>query len=226
MGEAVRAADLLARAAAHYDAPGSRLRHHARTAWRGGFAGGASWMALALGELRGVGPLTAPRRGNALGLVKYGAAALAGIATIAAAIAAGAWPLSAAGVLSFYIVEAQMVFAFPLAADGAPRPLRAAPAWTRRAGGTLRVVRVVLPLAWEMLFGGFAGRGFLRSWCLGCLAVVIWYERLLRERSARAHSPPPGRALAGPPLQGLGRGAAAILPIDDDCQRGVTECEI
>ncbi len=35
-----------------------------------------------------------------------------------------------------------------------------------------------MPLACTMLFGGLAGRGFLRSWCLGCLAVCIWYEGL------------------------------------------------
>jgi hypothetical protein len=29
-----------------------------------------------------------------------------------------------------------------------------------------------------MLLGGLAGRGFVRSWCLGCLAVCLWYEDL------------------------------------------------
>src|SRR5262249_37135522 len=31
------------------------------------------------------------------------------------------------------------------------------------------------------LFGGLAGRGFLRSWCLGCLAVCLWYEDLCND---------------------------------------------
>jgi predicted MPP superfamily phosphohydrolase len=39
-------------------------------------------------------------------------------------------------------------------------------------------MRVVVPLACTMLFGGLAGRGFLRCWCLGCLAVCLWYEDL------------------------------------------------
>ena len=39
-------------------------------------------------------------------------------------------------------------------------------------------MRVVLALAFTMLFGGLVGRGFLRSWCLGCLAVCLWYEDL------------------------------------------------
>jgi hypothetical protein len=38
----------------------------------------------------------------------------------------------------------------------------------------------VIPLAAVMLFGGVVGRGFVRSWCLGCLAVVVWYEDLRR----------------------------------------------
>ena len=36
----------------------------------------------------------------------------------------------------------------------------------------------VIRLASVMLFGGFLGGGFLRSWCLGCLAVAVWYEEL------------------------------------------------
>ena len=49
---------------------------------------------------------------------------------------------------------------------------------TVQAGGTWAVMRVVLPIAACMLGGGFAGRGFVRSWCLGCLAILCWYERL------------------------------------------------
>ena len=43
----------------------------------------------------------------------------------------------------------------------------------------------VMPLAAVMLAGGFLGRGFVRSWCLGCLAVCLWYEHL------RLEGPPP-----------------------------------
>jgi hypothetical protein len=90
-------------------------------------------------------------------------------------------PLAAA---IFYAVEAQMVFLFHLALDGSARPFADARCWTRRAGGTVAVMRVVVPLACTMLFGGLAGRGFLRSWCLGCLAVCLWYEDL-------RNNPPP-----------------------------------
>jgi uncharacterized protein len=69
-----------------------------------------------------------------------------------------------------------MVFLFPLALDGSVTPFRSAWVWTRRAGGTFAAMRVVLPLAAVMLFGGLVGRGFVRCWCLGCLAVCLWYE--------------------------------------------------
>ncbi len=39
-------------------------------------------------------------------------------------------------------------------------------------------MRVVLTLAAVMLLGGFVRHGFVRSWCLGCLAICLWYEDL------------------------------------------------
>ena len=96
------------------------------------------------------------------------------------------WPaLAVFAVPLFYAAEAQCVFLVPLALDGHARPFRTARAWTVRAGGTLRVMAAVMPVAATMLFGGFVGRGFLRSWCLGCLAICVWYEDL-RERDRHA----------------------------------------
>jgi hypothetical protein len=37
---------------------------------------------------------------------------------------------------------------------------------------------IVMRLALVMLFGGFLGGGFVRSWALGCLSVVLWYEQV------------------------------------------------
>jgi hypothetical protein len=72
------------------------------------------------------------------------------------------------------------VFLFPLAVDGCGRPFREARRWTCRAGGTVAVMAVVLPVAAVMLLGGLARQGFVRCWCLGCLAVCLWYEDLRR----------------------------------------------
>jgi predicted MPP superfamily phosphohydrolase len=177
----VRARDLLSRAAEWYDAPGSPLRAAAAGAAWGRFASGAQWMRLVLETLRGRSCRPSALNYQWLGLIKYGLATGAALLWAAAACAAHIPWLAPLAIVAFYAVEAQMVFLFPLALDGSARPFAAARRWTRRAGGTLAVMRVVLPLACTMLFGGLAGRGFLRCWCLGCLAVCLWYEDLRKD---------------------------------------------
>lgn len=183
------ARSLLRCAVAVYDAPDGALAVAARQAARGGFAGGAGWMRLAMERLRGV-PIARPATANftVLGTVKYGAASAVAIVWAAAAVALDVPALAAFSVPLFYAVEAQAVFLFPVALDGDPRPFRAARALTVRAGGTLRVMAVVVPVAATMLVGGFVGRGFLRSWCLGCLAVCIWHDGLRAADAARTPS--------------------------------------
>jgi hypothetical protein len=189
-GGLVRARDLLTRAAEQYDDPGSPLRAAAAGAAVGGFASGAQWMRLALEILRDRPCPPTAFNYQLLGLIKYGLAA--GVALMWA-VATYAWhalwlvPLAA---VVFYAVEAQMVFLFPLALDGSARPFVAARRWTRLAGGTVAVMRVVIPLACTMLFGGLAGYGFLRSWCLGCLAVCgTRTSAMTRRRTSGLGSP-------------------------------------
>ncbi|MBA3869730.1 MAG: hypothetical protein H0X30_11320 [Anaerolineae bacterium] len=74
-----------------------------------------------------------------------------------------------------------MVFLFPLALDGYPELFRESRQLTIKAGGTLNVMLIVMRLALVMLFGGFWGRGFVRSWALGCLSVVLWYEQVKQD---------------------------------------------
>lgn len=142
------------------------------------FSSGAAWMHRALESLRGQSWPAVEHNYPLLGGLKYGLALLAALPVWVGSCLAASGELACLGVLVFYAVEAQFVFLFPLAIDGSKQPFRDAPDWTRRAGGTLKVMSVVLPLAWRMLSGGFRGLGFARSWCLGCLAVVIWYERV------------------------------------------------
>jgi hypothetical protein len=190
---------LLRRAREVYDSPTCPLAFLAGEAWQAGFASGGRWMQQALVHLRredpaGVGvPALAGllfsgdredrlkpglQHLNALGIVKYGLAGGAALLVIAATLLLGCWPLCVLSVPAFYAVEAQMVFLFPLVLDRYDNPFREARRWTVRAGGTLAVMRIVLPLAAVMLLGGFARQGFVRSWCLGCLAVCVWYEDL------------------------------------------------
>jgi hypothetical protein len=172
---------LLRRARAIYDAPDCPLASAARGAGRHLFASGGRWMLLALAYLRGETAAAPPAGLNRLGLVKYGLATGAALPFVGLAVLTGVWPVLVLCVPAFYAAEAQLVFLFPLALDGCQAPYRAAHRLTVRAGGTGAVMGVVLPLAGVMLFGGFAGRGFVRCWCLGCLAVCLWYEDVRRE---------------------------------------------
>ena len=138
-------------------------------------------MSDGLAALRGEPQPTPPERAwQRWGAFKYGACALASLVWLAALLRSDLGWLAPTVVAPFYAVEAQMVFLFPLLLDGADAPLRASRAWTLRAGGTARVALTVLPLAATMLLGGVLGRGFVRSWCLGCVAVLLWYEELRR----------------------------------------------
>ncbi len=154
---------------------GAPLLAAARGAWCDGFTTGAAWMRRALAELRGAEP-TGVASFGALGAAKYGACVAAACVPVVAARLSGTWWPLVLVVPAFYAVEAQMVFLFPVALDGARRPFAAAQRLVAPAGGTLRVMRTVLRIAVRMLTGGFAGRGFVRSWCVGCLAVLLWYE--------------------------------------------------
>lgn len=177
MADSWYAIQLLHRAALLFDDPGCPLAKEARTAGKSLFASGADWMRHALEGVRGAPLAGGANNFNVLGCVKYGlASAGAGVCVALAWWNSPWWLLGVVPV--FYAIEAQFVFLFPLVLDGTPQPFRKARRWTKRAGGTLVVMGVVLPLAATMLFGGFCGRGFVRSWCLGCLAVCLWYEDL------------------------------------------------
>lgn len=194
-GRRIDAVALLECARAIYDLPGAPLALASRGAWRGGFGAGASWMGMALQITRGAPPIAPAleRRTfwimNALGLAKNGGAALTAAvvgALLGRALGTGSvgWLVGAITfIAAFYAIEGQMVFLFPLALEGRAAECRK---WTVKAGGTWRVMLTVVPISAGMVFGGFLGRGFLRSWCLGCLAVVVWYHLLEGDLTARA----------------------------------------
>ncbi len=177
------ATDLLARASALYDDPQAPFAIAARDAWQGGFASGAEWMRLALACLRGRPMPDIQISFQQLGLIKYGLAACSAVVYALLVGMFGFWALLPGAAFIFYAVEAQMVFLFPLALDGCQKPFRAGRAWTQQAGGTLPVTFTVMQLALVMLFGGFFGHGFVRCWCLGCLAVLLWYEDVPESRA-------------------------------------------
>jgi hypothetical protein len=185
----VTASQLIARARKVFDNDANSLAHEATRAWRTGFLSGGCWMWRAMECLRGESLPGPSCNLNLLGVAKYGLACVAASCPVASAVVFRQPLIAVLAVPAFYAVEVQMVFLFPLAVSGCPRPLRESRRWTRLAGGTFSVMRVVLQLAARMLFGGFVGRGFVRSWCLGCLAICIWFEKL---RSEQADADPNG----------------------------------
>ena len=172
------AGHLLAEARARYDGD-PELAEAARRASALAFDGGAAWMRVGLDKLRGTPRPLLARRWQLWGLFKYGVCALSALLAIGLCLLTGLWWLAPVAIVpAFYLVEAQMVFLFPLLLDGDDAPLANSRRLTRAAGGSVRVMLTVLPLAATMLFGGLVGEGLVRSWCLGCLAVLIWYEEL------------------------------------------------
>lgn len=172
---------LWAEAARLYDEPSNGLRAASQAAVLRGFEGGAGWMRSAMGVVRGSAPMGRARFGW-LGVRKYGCACLASLLVLAALWQLGALAVLAA-ILAFYAVEARLLFVFPLALDGEQAPFAAS---RQLAGRSLQpgvATARVMTIAARMVFGGIAKGEFLRSWCVGCLAVVLWYEDA--RRSAR-----------------------------------------
>lgn len=92
--------------------------------------------------------------------------------------------LATAGLIA--VDEARFVFAFPCALDGSSTPLRASHRLLARDRGAPSATVTVARIAAEMLFGGLRGRGFARSWCVGCIAVLLWYEAARTSAMRRA----------------------------------------
>lgn len=178
-GQSSYAQTLLARAAVLYDDPCLPFSQSAREeGWKRGFDSGAEWMRIVMQYVRGnaIPPNSAAYQ--RLGVIKYGLACFGALIWFACCFVCGLWPLVIGVVPVFYAIEAQMVFLFPCAIDRSTTPFRESQELMRHAGGSLIVMAAVLRFAALMLFGGFFGRGFVRSWALGCIAVVLWYEDL------------------------------------------------
>jgi len=171
------ARDLLHAATSLYDNPSSGLRVPALECAGKLFASGGSWMARALAVVRGTAPQLTQRAGNLAGFLKYGVC-LSAAALVLIFIPIPLFARILLALFVFYLAEAQFVFLFPLLIEGDPTPWRTSLQLTVRAGGTLQVMRTVAQIAALMIFGGFMRHGFVRSWCIGCLAVVIWYTRV------------------------------------------------
>jgi hypothetical protein len=177
--QALTANQLLTHAQTLYDDPASPFAASARQeAWKSGFVSGAAWMRLVMEHLRGTKLALVTADFQQLGVIKYTLCATGALLWVFLSIVTGLWILSPFAIVAFYAIETQMVFLFPLALDGYTAYYRESLRWTQKAGGTLHVMLIVMRLAVVMLFGGLLGGGFIRSWSLGCLSVVLWYEQV------------------------------------------------
>ena len=198
MVEIVCARDLLRQAGKVFASGG--LAESARLAWRSGFRSGGCWMGQALQALRGT-PLPGSAHDlNVLGLIKYGLALAGAVPFLVLAWWLRIPLLAGVAVLAFYAIEAQMVFLFPLVLDGEQRPFRASWLWTRHAGGTLAVMRVVLPLAGTMLLGGFLGKGLSAAGAWAAWRSVCGTSKY-DGTSGRARLPPSRKLLMTGPIE-------------------------
>jgi|GEM_PF-604753 len=173
---------LIRQAAAFYDAPDQApLRELAKTGCKRGFTSGGAWMRTALTQIRGGaegagGPSPAVPF-QRLGLSKYAVSLTGG--GMLAGLSGDHGPLVALALfgMGFYGLESPHVFLFPAAMDGSDSPWQASRALVKASGGYPEGFLCVVGIALVMLFGGLCGQGFVRSWCLGCLAVLFWYEK-------------------------------------------------
>jgi len=169
---------LLSDAARIYDEPSNQLQDAARAAIWTGFGGGADWMRKAMGVVRGREPMGRAHFGW-LGIGKYGCAGVAALLVLALLWRLQALALPAA-IVTFYTVELRMLFVFPLALDGERAPFVASHQLVIRTLRPSVATAHLICIAARMLIGGLAGFGFVRSWCIGCLAIVLWYENARR----------------------------------------------
>ncbi|HBE21472.1 MAG TPA: hypothetical protein DDW51_28735, partial [Cyanobacteria bacterium UBA11367] len=148
-----KATALLRQAAALYDDPNLPFAQEAKKAWQGGFYSGAGWMELVLSQLRHQPQRPVPKCLQGFGIIKYTLTTIAALPILGFAIATQIYPLIILSIPAFYAVEVQMVFLFPITLDRMANPFRTSQEWTKRAGGTIAAMQIVLVLAAVMLFG-------------------------------------------------------------------------
>jgi hypothetical protein len=143
-------------------------------------------MADSLAELRGCPTSQIPEFNyEAYGYGKYGLASGVMLAVLVAWAYTGEDLLFPCAFVAFYLVEIQLLFLFPILVDDRDAPIRTSLALTKRVG-YLTVLCNVIPIAVFMILGWLVRRRGLEAWLIGCMAILIWYERACSRNSDRA----------------------------------------
>lgn len=85
-------------------------------------------------------------------------------------------PLAA---LVFYFFEVQLLFLFPLLIDEARHPVGRSVRATQKIGMAKALI-TVMPIAFYMVAGLRKKKDPRRQWYIGCLAILIWYVKEVR----------------------------------------------
>ena len=151
-----------------------------------GFGKGGLWMSEALGVMRSRPSAPKEPKLAPLGYRKYGVCGLAGLLVGALAIPLGVPSVLMLGLAGFYVAEAHQAFTFPASIDYGRRGPKAARVLFHRAGGSISILTIIIPIAALMLLGWVINGRFRRNWFLGCTAILAWYEdvRLRRDHYA------------------------------------------
>ncbi|BAV06906.1 hypothetical protein SAMN05421788_102459 [Filimonas lacunae] len=146
------------------------------------FSGGGAWMQQQLCFMRGgygrQSTVTPPF--GLYGVMKYGLSVAVFILALVIFYRIH-FLLSPLAIVLFYVAEVHFLFLFPLLIDQAKYPLLASVRLTYKIG-VIKAVTTVMPVAAFMLLGLFNREERLKNWFIGCLAILIWYEKEMEHR--------------------------------------------
>jgi|GEM_PF-965523 len=148
------------------------------------FTLGARWMHHRLNELGkdSPQPFNTNINYNFYGYLKYGIC-LSSACLTTWWLSGYGWPYIPLSILSFYFLEVQFLFLFPLLIDHASRPIYTG-IYTTFKIGPVKCLLTVIPISIFMMTGLFWKKDRFRNWYIGCLAILIWYNNEVRNRTS------------------------------------------
>jgi len=145
------------------------------------FTNGAQWMHQYLEILASETKPFPNYKFELIGYIKYGLSLLTALG-VCAFYPFYSWWLIPMAAFIFYVVEVHFLFLFPLAIDGESNLIRRTLKATYQFGFWKAYCYTVC-IAGYMLFGLLDFKSPLKKWRIGCLAIVILYQREIRNRA-------------------------------------------
>jgi hypothetical protein len=146
------------------------------------FPQGARWMHDRLNELEGSTPsFDTGINYSFYGYLKY-SICTCGLLTSAWWLSGFGWLFIPLSILPFYFLEIHFLFLFPLLIDHAEQPVTTSIREMFRIG-VIRCLSTVIPVSIFMMTGLIFKKDRLRNWYVGCLAILIWYNNEVRNRT-------------------------------------------